>query len=141
MPGLLDGISTSRLKSKRRWILGVVVIAWSLSGAQTTNQLAGPMTISVDATQVMHKILHAELSYPVHSGPLTLYYPKWLPADHSPDGPIWNVAGLKFFAAGKPLIWAQDAAGYVCISPRGTASGEFHNRTTGFSTFRSRSQH
>ena len=99
MPGLLDGISTSRLKSKRRWILGVVVIAWSLSGAQTTNQLAGPMTISVDATQVMHKILHAELSYSVQSGPLTLYYPKWLPADHSPDGPIWNVAGLKFFAA------------------------------------------
>lgn len=110
MPGLLGGIWTSRLTSKRRWLLGVVVIAWSLSGAQTTNQLAGPMTISVDATQVMHKILHAELSYPVQSGPLTLYYPKWLPADHSPDGPIWNVAGLKFFAAGKPLIWAQDAA-------------------------------
>ena len=102
MPGLLGGISTSRLKSKRRWLLGVVVIAWSLSGAQTTNQLAGPMTVSVDATQVMHKILHAELSYSVQSGPLTLYYPKWLPADHSPDGPIWNVAGLKFFAAGRP---------------------------------------
>ena len=85
-------------------------MAGSLSGAQITSQLTAPISISVDATQVMHKVLHAELSYPVHPGPLTLYYPKWLPADHSPDGPIWNIAGLKFFAAGKPLPWVQDSA-------------------------------
>jgi len=37
-----------------------------------------------------------------------LYYPKWLPADHSPDGPISNLAGLKFSWQGKYLPWEQD---------------------------------
>jgi predicted metalloprotease with PDZ domain len=32
-----------------------------------------------------------------------------MPADHSPDGPIWNVAGLKFSAAGKSIPWSQDS--------------------------------
>jgi len=63
----------------------------------------GPIKISVDATQVSRRILHAKLTFPVHPGPLTLYYPKWMPADHSPDGPIWNLAGLKFFSGGKEI--------------------------------------
>jgi len=32
-----------------------------------------------------------------------------MPADHSPDGPIWNVAGLKFSVAGKSIPWSQDS--------------------------------
>jgi predicted metalloprotease with PDZ domain len=110
MPGLLVATRALGLKRKRNWLVVIAAIAGSLCSAQTTNQLAGTIAIAVDATQVMHKVLHADLSYPVRPGPLTLYYPKWLPADHSPDGPIWNVAGLKFFAAGKPLAWAQDSA-------------------------------
>ena len=116
MPGLLGAtwariaIPKEQVMRNRHWLLGIVAIAASVCSAQTPNRLAGPISISVDATQVAHKILHAELSYPVQPGPLTLYYPKWLPADHSPDGPIWNVAGLKFFAGGTPLAWTQDSA-------------------------------
>jgi predicted metalloprotease with PDZ domain len=65
--------------------------------------------IFVDATQVSHKVLHAELTIKANAGPLTLFYPKWMPADHSPDGPIWNLAGLRFFAGGKSLPWEQDS--------------------------------
>ena len=54
------------------------------------------------------KILHAHLQIPVHPGPLTLYYPEWIPGEHMPDGPIINVAGLKFVAAGKPVSWRRD---------------------------------
>jgi predicted metalloprotease with PDZ domain len=68
----------------------------------------GPIRISVDASHARQKILHARLEIPASPGPLTLYYSKWLPADHSPDGPIANVAGLKFFAGGKPIPWRQD---------------------------------
>jgi len=68
----------------------------------------GPINISVDASQVSQRILHAKLTIPVHPGPLTLFYPKWLPADHSPDGPIWNVAGVKFFAGSNEIPWQQD---------------------------------
>src|SRR5947209_6204526 len=38
-----------------------------------------------------------------------LSYTKWMPARHSSDGPIWNVAGLKFSAARKPIPWSQDS--------------------------------
>jgi predicted metalloprotease with PDZ domain len=83
-----------------------LAIASCLAGAQNTSPVA--ITISVDATQAPQKILHADLQIPASSGPLTLYYPKWLPADHSPDGPIANLAGLKFSALGKELPWQQD---------------------------------
>jgi predicted metalloprotease with PDZ domain len=69
---------------------------------------SAPIEISVDATHAAQKILHAELKIPATPGPLTLYYPKWMPADHSPDGPIPNLAGLKFTAAGKEIPWEQD---------------------------------
>jgi predicted metalloprotease with PDZ domain len=90
-------------------VLAIVLLGASLAWGQRTNQPPGPIRIQVDATQVAQKVLHAELSIPAEPGPLTLYYPKWLPADHSPDGPIWNVAGLNFSAAGKPLPWSQDS--------------------------------
>jgi predicted metalloprotease with PDZ domain len=39
---------------------------------------------------------------------LTLYYPKWIPGEHSPDGPINDLAGLKFTAGGQTLRWRRD---------------------------------
>src|SRR5580700_3535296 len=93
---------------------GLVVIPIALSLIATTTARAqlsspGPIAISVDATHAPQRILHAKLEIPVRPGPLTLYYPKWMPADHSPDGPIPNVAGLKFSAGGKEIAWVQDA--------------------------------
>jgi predicted metalloprotease with PDZ domain len=92
---------------------GLVVIPIALSLIATTTARAqlsspGPIAISVDATHAPQRILHAKLEIPVRPGPLTLYYPKWMPADHSPDGPIPNVAGLKFSAGGKEIAWVQD---------------------------------
>jgi predicted metalloprotease with PDZ domain len=48
-----------------------------------------------------------------------------MPADHSPDGPIWNVAGLKFSAAGKSIPWSQDSVDMYAFHlevPQGTNS-------------------
>ena len=41
-------------------------------------------------------------------GPLTLYYPAWVPGDHAPDNPITDLAGLKFSAGGKTIPWRRD---------------------------------
>jgi len=79
--------------------------------AQAQSMAARPIQISVDATHASsQKILHADLEIPALPGPLTLYYPKWMPADHSPDGPIANLAGLRFAAGGKALPWRRDLA-------------------------------
>lgn len=69
-----------------------------------------PITILVDATRAPMHIFHARLSMPAAPGPMVLLYPKWLPGEHGPTGPIGDVAGLKFSAAGKALAWRRDPA-------------------------------
>jgi len=99
----------------------------ALSGFVEAADSLPPITISVDATQVSQRILHAKLVFPVSPGPLTLYYPKWMPADHSPDGPIWNLAGLKFFSGSREIAWQQDDVdmyAFNLLVPPGTNSIE-----------------
>ena len=66
------------------------------------------MTLSVDATDAARNIVHSKLMIPVRPGPLTLFYPKWIPGEHSPTGPINDLIGLKLSAAGKPIPWQRD---------------------------------
>lgn len=83
------------------------VIARSMAD-QTARNSPAPITIAVDATEAPRKILHARLSIPANPGPLTLMYPKWIPGEHGPTGPIIDLAGLKLSAAGKPIPWRRD---------------------------------
>ncbi len=66
------------------------------------------VTIAVDASSAPRKIFHASLQIPASPGDLTLYYPKWIPGEHAPDGPVVDLAGLKFSAGGKTLPWRRD---------------------------------
>jgi predicted metalloprotease with PDZ domain len=53
-------------------------------------------------------MLHARLAIPVQPGPLTLVYPKWIPGEHGPTGPIDDLAGIIFTANGQTLPWQRD---------------------------------
>ena len=64
--------------------------------------------LSVDATDAPRNILHATLTIPVAPGTVTLVYPKWIPGNHRPTGPIQNFTGLHFKAAGKEVEWQRD---------------------------------
>jgi predicted metalloprotease with PDZ domain len=66
------------------------------------------ISLTVDASQAPLKIIRAHIVMPVKAGPLTLYYPKWIPGEHAPDGPIANLTGLKFSADGKTIPWDRD---------------------------------
>ena len=69
----------------------------------------GPaISLSVDASDAPRKLFHAELRIPAKPGSLTLYYPKWIPGEHGPTGPITDLTGLKFSAGGKTLKWRRD---------------------------------
>src|ERR1041385_8154784 len=70
---------------------------------------SGPIKLDVDATDAMRNILHAQLHLPVKPGKLTLLYPKWLPGEHAPDGPVTDLVGLKLSANGKAVDWQRDA--------------------------------
>src|SRR3984957_19825102 len=66
------------------------------------------ITLIVAAPSPPRKIFHATLKIPATPGDLVLYYPKWIPGEHAPDGPVIDLAGLKFSAAGKILRWRRD---------------------------------
>jgi len=66
------------------------------------------VALSVDASDAPRKIFHAQLRIPAKAGTLTLYYPKWIPGEHGPTGPITDLTGLEFTASGKTLKWRRD---------------------------------
>src|SRR5439155_12544927 len=76
--------------------------------AVTPSAFAAPMTLRVDATEAPRKIYHAELNIPATPGPMTLFYPKWIPGEHAPTGPITDLSGLKISSAGQNLQWKRD---------------------------------
>jgi predicted metalloprotease with PDZ domain len=69
---------------------------------------APPLRLMVDAREAPRHLLHGRLILPVTPGPLTLLYPKWLPGEHSPNGPINAFVGLHFTVKGRTLPWRRD---------------------------------
>jgi len=71
--------------------------------------LAAPeMTLELDASDVARKILHAKLVIPAEPGELTLLYPKWIPGEHGPTGPVTDLVGLQITAGGTAIPWRRD---------------------------------
>jgi predicted metalloprotease with PDZ domain len=66
------------------------------------------ISLTVDATQAPIKLVHSHIVMPAKPGPLTLYYPKWIPGEHGPNGPIASLSGLKFSANDKSIPWQRD---------------------------------
>src|SRR4051794_3925563 len=70
--------------------------------------VAAPIALRVDATGAPSNLFHAHLTIPAAPGAMTLYYPKWIPGEHSPTGPLVGLAGLKITANGAPVTWQRD---------------------------------
>lgn len=94
------------------------LLAFAASAAAAQTASSPQIGLSVDLTDAPRKIIHATETIAVTPGPLTLVYPKWIPGEHMPDGPIENLAGLVFtpLAGGQPcgdtassaLPWQRD---------------------------------
>ncbi len=69
----------------------------------------GAVRLAVDATDLARGIFSVRETIPVAGpGPITLLYPKWIPGNHSPTGPIDKLAGLVVTAGGHPVAWRRD---------------------------------
>jgi predicted metalloprotease with PDZ domain len=69
------------------------------------------ITLDVDATTIARKILQAHESFPLTSltaHTVDLVYPKWIPGNHAPTGPIADLVNLSFTAEGKSIAWTRD---------------------------------
>lgn len=89
-------------------VLNLVSGAFAGAPKPASKGPAPTITIAMDATEAPRKMFHARLTIPATAGTLTLYYPKWIPGEHGPTGPIQDLAGLKFTAGGKELKWRRD---------------------------------
>ena len=70
---------------------------------------APPMTLVVDETQAAREIAFVHEEIPVRPGTLTLAYPRWIPGEHGPTGPIANFAALQIHSGDAVLPWTRDA--------------------------------
>ncbi len=69
------------------------------------------------------------MKFPVRGGENTFYYPKWIPGEHAPSGPVDNFAGLTFTANGRKLGWKRDDVDMFAIRvtvPEGVAQLNVH---------------
>jgi predicted metalloprotease with PDZ domain len=121
------------LKSK---VFAVILsLAMSATAALAQKGKAGaspasgqPIKLQVDATHTPDKMLRATEQIPVAPGPLTLVFPKWIPGEHGPTGPIVDLTGIQFFAArGQRLTWRRDLTemyAFQLTVPEGTSTLE-----------------
>lgn len=93
----------------------------------------GTITLHVDATDLDRRIFRMRETIPVKAGPLTLYYPQWIPGHHAPTGAIEALAGLTIHAKGDGnasttrLDWTRDPLDVYAFNvsvPRGTTQLE-----------------
>jgi predicted metalloprotease with PDZ domain len=107
-------------------LLLVTLLAVSAPRAATA---ASPATIRVDLRQAPQAIFHADLSFPAKPGPMRLAYPRWIPGDHAPAGPIENLTGLVFTANGTTLPWTRDPKvldEFEVVIPKGATRLDVH---------------
>ncbi len=104
----------------------LVLLAFSTllpaAGSLRAQDAAKSIHIAVDLREAPKRIFHAKMEFPVAAGPLTLVYPKWIPGEHGPNGPIVDVTGLHFRAGGKDIAWLRDDAdmfAFHCDVPAG----------------------
>ncbi len=91
---------------------GLLWLGLALStSAALSQEASSTIVLEVDATTISRKILSVHESFPVASTSehtVDLVYPKWIPGDHAPTGPIADLVNLRFTADGKTLSWARD---------------------------------
>ena len=110
------------MRTKKLTLHLVLILALLVSGASAAAAPAVSIKLSVDATQAARNVLHTKFTIPVRPGTLTLFYPKWIPGEHSPTGPINDLVGLKLSANGKPVPWQRDDVemfAFHCEVPQG----------------------
>lgn len=108
IPTFLPAIFINTFKRHLIRASAPLAVAAALLSGQPASGQAFLEEVHVDLSDAPKNVIHAKLRIPVKSGPTTLVYPKWLPGNHSPTGPIGNLAGLVLSAGGSEIEWSRD---------------------------------
>jgi predicted metalloprotease with PDZ domain len=92
----------------RRFLFVALLISVPVSCFAARPISSSSVRVAVDLTDAPRNIFHSSITLPAIPGEVTLVYPKWIPGNHRPSGPIANVAGLHFRAGNQELAWRRD---------------------------------
>lgn len=92
----------------RRSRFSSLCIGLLVFGFAATLAAAQSIQIHVDLTDAPRNIYHARLIVPAKPGDVVLVFPKWIPGNHRPSGPIGALTGIQMEAAGHTLTWQRD---------------------------------
>jgi len=107
------------MNNKKIFTSVAILLAWSGLAA------AADLKVALDARDIRSKRVHTQLTIPAKAGPLTLVFPKWLPGEHGPTGPLESLIGLEIRAGDKVLPWSRDPYDMYALRvtvPAGVAS-------------------
>src|SRR5205823_252710 len=122
MPKMIE-----RNRTRHRLLMLMLMLLLQICAAGALAQNSVTIKMHVDASDAARNILHTTLTIPVKPGPLSLFYPKWIPGEHSPTGPINDMVGLRLSANGKLIPWTRDAVemfAFHCEVPAGVSELE-----------------
>jgi Peptidase M61 N-terminal domain len=95
-----------------RWMVGaaglVVLVAIARGDLAAQSASVPTMTLLVDETQASRRLTFVHEDIRVQQGPLTLAFPRWIPGEHGPTGPIENFAALRVRSGDVTLPWRRD---------------------------------
>ena len=97
-------MSVSRLGTRSARVAALLFAVAASAHSQTVR---GPVTIAVDASEAPRRIFHVKETMPGAPGPIRLAYPKWIPGEHSPAGPITDLVGLRLSKGGRAVAWRR----------------------------------
>jgi predicted metalloprotease with PDZ domain len=83
-------------------------LAGLLLAAAAVAQTQPQITLNVDASEASRRLLRTTMHFPVKPGAFSLLYPKWIPGEHGPTGPIEDLVGIKVTGNGQPIAWQRD---------------------------------
>src|SRR5271166_5339057 len=102
-------------------MLASIVAAASFAAAIPYATQPDPVTLVLDATGAADGIMQVRERIPATPGPFTVVYPKWIPGEHGPTGPLNDLAALRISANGATLDWRRDStdlyAFHVTVPP------------------------
>jgi predicted metalloprotease with PDZ domain len=86
-------------------LLAMSAMATSLPAQEVSSPA---MTLVVDETQAARRISFVREEIRVQPGALALAYPRWIPGEHGPTGPIEQFAALQIRSGNALLPWKRD---------------------------------
>ena len=98
------------MKLPRRKAAVLVLLALTAAATNSVAQGASQpaMTLVVDETQAARRIALVHEEIRVKPGLIALAYPRWIPGEHGPTGPIENFAALRVHSGKVTLPWTRD---------------------------------